>query len=67
MATILTDKKAVVFKLKQPERITTVIPTSKLVHHKGDTLVAVPHKPDETKVLRNIGFDVPDPITSRVT
>lgn len=62
MATILTDKKAVVFKLKQPERITTVIPTSKLVHHKGDTLVAVPHKPDETKVLRNIGFDVPDPM-----
>lgn len=62
MATILTDKKAVVFKLKQPERITTVIPTSKLVHHKGDTLVAVPHKPDETKVLRNIGFEVPDPM-----
>lgn len=62
MATILTDKKAVVFKLNQPERITTVIPTSKLVHHKGDTLVAVPHKPDETKVLRNIGFDVPDPM-----
>lgn len=62
MATILTDKKAVIFKLKQPERITTVIPTSKLVHHKGDTLVAVPHKPDETKVLRNIGFDVPDPM-----
>lgn len=62
MATILTDKKAVIFKLKQPERITTVIPTSRLVHHKGDTLVAVPHKPDETKVLRNIGFDVPDPM-----
>lgn len=62
MATILTDKKAVIFKLKQPERITTVIPTSKLVHHKGDTLVAVPHKPDETKVLRNIGFEVPDPM-----
>lgn len=62
MATILTDKKAVVFKLKQPERITTVIPTAKLVNHKGNTLVAVPHKPDETKVLRNLGFDVPDPM-----
>lgn len=62
MATILTDKKAVVFKLKQPERITTVIPTSKLVNHKGDTLVAVPHKPEETKVLRNLGFDVPAPM-----
>lgn len=62
MATILTDKKAVVFKLKQPERITTVIPTSKLVKHKGNTLVAVPHKPEETKVLRNLGFDVPAPM-----
>lgn len=62
MATILTDKKAVVFKLKQPERITTVIPTSKLVKYKGNTLVAVPHKPEETKVLRNLGFDVPAPM-----
>jgi SNF2 family DNA or RNA helicase len=62
MATILTDKKAVVFKLKQPERITTVIPTSKLVKHEGNTLVAVPHKPEETKVLRNLGFDIPAPM-----
>ena len=62
MATIIKDKKAVIFKLKQPERITTVIPTAKLVKHNGDTLVAVPHKPDETKVLRNLGFDVPDPM-----
>ena len=62
MATILTDKKAVVFKLKKPERITTVIPTAKLLKHNGDTLVAVPHRPDETKVLRNLGFEVPDPM-----
>lgn len=62
MATILRDKKAVIFKLRQPERITTVIPTAKLVKHKGDTLVAVPHRPDETRVLRSLGFDVPDPM-----
>ena len=62
MATILRDKTAVIFKLRNPERITTVIPTSRLVKHKGDTLVAVPHRPDETKVLRNLGFDVPDPM-----
>lgn len=62
MATIITDKKAVIFKLKQPERITTVIPTAKLVKHNGETLVAVPHRPDETKVLRNLGFSVPDPM-----
>jgi SNF2 family DNA or RNA helicase len=62
MATIHTEKKAVIFKLKEPSRITTVIPTARLVKHKGDTLVAVPHRPDETKVLRNLGFTVPDPM-----
>ena len=62
MATIHTEKKAVIFKLKEPSRITTVIPTARLVKHKGDTLVAVPHRPDETKVLRNLGFTIPDPM-----
>jgi SNF2 family DNA or RNA helicase len=33
-----------------------------LVEHKGATLVAVPHRPDETRVLRNLGFEVPDPM-----
>lgn len=56
------EKKAVVLKLKNPARVTTVIPTSVLVEHKGDTLVAVPHRPDETRVLRNLGFEVPDPM-----
>ena len=56
------EKKAVIFKLKNPSRITTVIPTAKLANHHGQTLVAVPHRPDETRVLRNLGFDVPDPM-----
>lgn len=56
------EKKAVIFKLRNPGRITTVIPTAKLVAHKGQTLVAVPHRPDETRVLRNLGFEVPDPM-----
>ena len=59
---ILKDKKAVVLKLKSPERVTTVIPTAKTVKHQGARLVAVPHRPDETRVLRNLGFDVPDPM-----
>lgn len=56
------NKKAVVLKLRNPSRVTTVIPTSVLVNHNGSTLVAVPHRPDETRVLRNLGFDVPDPM-----
>lgn len=62
MATIIKDKQAVIFKLKEPSRITTVIPTSRLVRHNGHRLVAVPHRPDETKVLRNMGFEVPNPM-----
>ena len=56
------EKKAVVLKLKNPARVTTVIPTAKEVVHNGQTLVAVPHRPDETRVLRNLGFEVPDPM-----
>ena len=56
------EKKAVIFKLRNPGRITTVIPTAVTVDHKGQKLVAVPHRPDETRVLRNLGFDVPDPM-----
>lgn len=56
------EKKAVVLKLRNPSRVTTVIPTAKLVEHKGSTLVAIPHRPDETRVLRNLGFDVPEPM-----
>lgn len=56
------EKKAVVLKLRSPSRVTTVIPTAKLVEHKGSTLVAIPHRPDETRVLRNLGFEVPEPM-----
>lgn len=56
------DKKAVVLKLRNPSRVTTVIPTAVVVDHKGQKIVAVPHRPDETRVLRNLGFDVPDPM-----
>lgn len=63
MAIILKDKKAVVLKLKQPTRVTTVIPTAKVIESKGKKLVAVPHRPDETLVLRRLGFtSIPDPL-----
>lgn len=59
---IRKDKKALIFKLRNPSRVTTVIPTARLVTHEGDTLVAVPHRPEEVKVLRNLGFNPPDPM-----
>lgn len=59
---IAKDKKALIFKLREPSKITTVIPTAKIVQHNGYPLVAVPHRPDETRVLRNLGFQVPAPM-----
>ena len=57
-------KKAVVLKLRDPARVTTVIPTAVRVNNH---IVAIPHRPDETRVLRNIGFDVPDPMPIHYT
>jgi SNF2 family DNA or RNA helicase len=63
MATIVKEKKAVLLKLKEPSRVTTVIPTAKVITHNGDKIVAVPHRPDETIVLRQLGFtQIPDPL-----
>ena len=56
------DKRAVVLRLRNPSRVTTVIPTAVVVDSKAGKLVAIPHRPDETRVLRNLGFEVPDPM-----
>lgn len=60
---IVPEKKALLFKLREPSRITTVIPTAKIVYSKtGVPIVAVPHRPDETRVLSNLGFSAPPPM-----
>lgn len=56
------DKKALVLKSRSPERILNVIPTAKNFSVKGTPYVAVPHKLDETRVLRSMGYDAPSPI-----
>lgn len=56
------DKRALILKLRNPSKVTTVVPTAKLVAHEGQTLVAVPHRPEEVKVLRNLGINAPDPM-----
>lgn len=55
-------RKVVILKPRHPEKILTLIPTAKSFVHKGVTLVAVPHRVEETRVLRNIGIKVPSPI-----
>lgn len=55
-------RKALILKPRDPNRITSVIPTAKTFEWKGTTLVAVPHKVEEVRVLRNLGIDAPSPI-----
>ncbi|MEE1407953.1 MAG: DEAD/DEAH box helicase [Bacteroidales bacterium] len=59
---IFKPRKAVILKTKNPKKFLDVIPTAKEFVYKGLPLVAVPHKPDETKVLRNLGVNVPAPM-----
>lgn len=59
---VVEQSKAVVLKLKNPAKVLESIPTAKVVEFGGKQYTAVPHKVDETKVLRNLGFDVPSPI-----
>lgn len=51
-----------VLNLSNPDRVLTVIPTAKRFTYEGVDLVAVPHRLDETRVLRNLGIAAPSPI-----
>ena len=59
---IWASKGVVLFKLKNSERIINIIPTARTFKVKGEVLTAVPHKIDETKTLRALGYNVPSPI-----
>jgi SNF2 family DNA or RNA helicase len=61
---LISEKhQKIVLNLREPSRITTVIPSAKIIQYKGRDLVAVPHRNDEVRVLRNLGIDAPAPIT----
>jgi superfamily II DNA or RNA helicase len=54
--------KRIVLRPAETSALTTVLPTAKVFEHHGQQLVAVPHAVNETRVLRNLGYDVPSPI-----
>lgn len=59
---ILPKQKAVLLKLQDPSQVANAIPAAKLFRVKGVTYAAVPHRVLETRVLRNLGINVPAPI-----
>ncbi len=61
---MLIHKKSrkLILNVRDRNRILSVVPTAKEFRYKGRTLVAVPHRIEETRILRNLNFDAPSPI-----
>ncbi len=59
---VVPDQKALVLAPSNPEQVTACIPTAKTFQFKGHNLLAVPHRIDEARVLRNLGMPAPSPI-----
>lgn len=59
---ILPEKKAILLRLRDPQRLLTVIPQGKEVVYRGKKYVAVPHQIEVVQVLRNLGVDAPSPV-----
>lgn len=53
---------AIILKPRDINRITTLIPHAVPLQHRGQQLLAVPHRVPEARMLNNIGIRVPSPI-----
>jgi len=60
---VATKYRRVILNPENIGLITTVIPTADVIRYQGREVVAVPHRIDEVRVLNNLGFKVPSPIT----
>lgn len=56
------EHRKILLNLREPERVTALIPKSRAVNVKGQMIVAVQHDLDEVRVLRNIGVNAPSPV-----
>lgn len=59
---VVPSKRAVVLNVANTAAIKQVVPTAIPVWREGRELLVIPHRLDETKVLRNLGIKVPSPI-----
>lgn len=58
----IVDDKALLLRLKHPQKVTTIIPKSREL---SDNQVLVNWGMDEVQVLKNLNIDVPSPIEGR--
>lgn len=56
---VVERAKALALKLDYPARVLETIPTAKVLR---PNIVVAPHRLDEVRVLRNLGFEAPSPI-----
>ncbi|NVN99279.1 MAG: DEAD/DEAH box helicase [Geobacteraceae bacterium] len=59
---VYPNKRALVVRPRDPIALQTLIPTAKRLQVNGKEFLAIPHKLDETRVLRNLGMNPPSPI-----
>ena len=59
---VLKDKKKIIINSSKNDAIAEFIPHAKQLEHNGEKLIAIPYGVDESIVLRNMGFNVPEPI-----
>lgn len=59
---VYPSKKALVVRPRNPQQLLTLIPTAKPLTVNGKDFVAVPHRLDEVRVLKNLGMQPPSPI-----
>jgi SNF2 family DNA or RNA helicase len=59
---VYPEKKALVVRSRNPQQLLTLIPTAKPMMVNGQEFVAVPHRLDEVRVLKNLGMTPPSPI-----
>jgi SNF2 family DNA or RNA helicase len=61
---VLLSPKNKMMVLGYDARVANIIPHALMREHKGTTLLLVPHRKEETRLLRNLGYDTPAPILS---
>lgn len=59
-----TKSRNLVLNLREPQRVLDLIPHAKTLDVGGRQLLAVPHRADEVRILRNLGMDAPPPAAS---
>lgn len=59
---VVEKSQALAMRLKNPNRVLSVLPSAKQIDYKGVDFVVAPHRMDTAKILNNIGIKAPSPI-----